>query len=261
MSRSPDALDGGQGTTCLARLSRAAYALLVCFLLGACAAGGGEGGVREVWYQAPGAGWQDAAVRGVTLFRTDGSTSRVVAAPVIATLRGVMDRLEKAGSARAELALAEAEPPGAFLFTYEGRQFMTFSLSWLDRLGTDPDAIAAVASHELAHLRLGHSSAERAERERTSRVRSRVGGMLLSAIGVPLGGAITSAATSAYLRSFTHDEELAAGELGRALLVAAGYDPCGIQRVVSLYKDPKIEIPHPWLSAHEGVGEAVTGCP
>jgi len=237
---------------------RVAAATILCALLGACAVGDSRNAVREVWLSPSGSEWRTAAIQGVTLYRTDKSTSQVVPAPVIARLLAAIDRLEKAGGSRADLALAESEPPNAFAFSFEGRPIIAYSLGWLDKLGHDADAIAAVAAHELAHLQLGHSAAERSARDKSAQVAGQVTGLILRMIGVPFGGALSSAVASAYAQSFTQDEERAAGELALKSMLAAGYDPCGMRRVVRLYESLEGEAPHPWLHAHRGAEEAAS---
>lgn len=235
-----------------ARLRRMTGAML-WMLLCACATGGGTGNkVREVWLPVAQDEWQAAALKGVTLYRTDKSTSRVVPANVIARLLAVKEALERSGSARAELALVDSDQPNAFAFTYAGRRVIAFSLPWLDKLGQDADAIAAVMGHELAHVQLGHSAIERSKRDKSAQEAGQVAGVLLSIIGVPFGGALAGTAASAYARSFTRDEERAADVLGLQWARAAGYDPCGMQHVMLMYAALDRETPHPWLSTHPG---------
>jgi Zn-dependent protease with chaperone function len=233
--------------------ARGLAAAIMCLLLSACATGGGGGNkVRDVWLPVSQDEWKAAAVKGATLYRSDKSASRTVPANVIARLLRVKERLELAGSARAELALVDSEQPNAFAFNFAERQVIAFTLPWLDKLGQDPDAIAAVMGHELAHVQLGHSAAERRKREKSARETGQVAGVLLSIIGVPFGGTLAGTAASAYARSFTRDEERAADALGLQWARAAGYDPCGMQRVMKMYAGLDRETPHPWLSTHPG---------
>jgi predicted Zn-dependent protease len=234
-----------------------ASAVLV-FFLAACAGGGKEAEkIREVWLPVAQDEWKAAAVKGVTLYRTDKSVKRVVLASVVGNLLNAKGRLETAGSARAELALVDSEQPNAFAFVFGGRQVIAFSLPWLDRLGTDPDAIAAVMGHELAHVQLGHSGAERRKREKSAQETGHVAGVLLSIIGVPFGGMIAGSAATAYSRSFSRDEERAADDLGLKWATAAGFDPCGMKRVMDMYEGLDRVAPYAWLSTHPGNAERV----
>jgi predicted Zn-dependent protease len=229
---------------------------VVAAFLGACATGGTEGNrIRDVWLPAGPDGWKAGAVKGVTLFRTDKSTKRVVAAPVIANLLDAKSRLEQAGSARAELALVDSEQPNAFAFVFGARQVIAFSLPWLDNLGSDRDAIAAVMGHELAHVGLGHSSSVRKQREKSAQEAGQVAGAILSIIGVPFGGTLAGTAATAYSRSFSRDEERAADALGLKWAMAAGFDPCGMRRVITMYEKLNPGPGHPWLSTHPGYEE------
>jgi predicted Zn-dependent protease len=229
-----------------------AGAAIVCVLLGACATDGGRNKVRDVWLPRSQDEWKVAAVKGVTLYRADKLKGPVISAPVMAGLVNAKERLERAGSAHAELALVDSDQPNAFAFSYGERRVIAFTLPWLDRLGRDPDAIAAVMGHELAHIRLGHSAAERRKRDQSAKEVGQVTGVLLSIVGIPFGGTIAGTAASAYSRSFSRDEERAADALGLQWALAAGYDPCGMERVMRMYAALGAEAPHPWLSTHPG---------
>lgn len=233
-----------------------AEAVILCAMLSGCAAGSGQGHkIRDVWLPVSQDEWKLAAVKDVTLYRTDKSRVAVVSANVVARLIEVKERLERAGGARAELALVDSDQPNAFAFKYVGRRVIAFTLSWLDKFGQDADAIATVMGHELAHVHLGHSAVERREREKSAREMSHVAGLLMSIVGVPFGGAIAGVAASAYERSFTRDEERAADDLGMKWSIAAGYDPCGLRRVMMMYESMDRLAPHPWLSTHPGYTE------
>lgn len=228
-------------------------AVLLCFLLSACATGSDVGNkVHDVWLPEGQDGWKVAAARGLTLHGSDKSKTRVVPAPVVAKLIAAKERIELAGGARAELALVDSTQPNAFVFNYGKRRMVAFTLQWLDKLGHDGDAIAAVMGHELAHIHLGHSAADRRKRDKSAQEAGQVAGILLSIIGVPFGGTLAGTAASAYARSFTRDEERAADELGLKWAIAAGYDPCGMQRVMGMYDQLDRVAPHPWLSTHPG---------
>jgi Zn-dependent protease with chaperone function len=229
-------------------------AALAGALLGGCATpgGGDDAGLRSVWLPASQEEWRKAALRpSFTLVRSD-KTSREIPGAVIGRLLRAKDKLEAAGGARAELALADSAAPNAFAFNHQGRRIVAFTLPWLDRFGGDEDGIAAVLGHELAHLSLNHSALERRKREQSAQQAGYVAGVLLGLIGVPFGGTIAGNVASGYARSYTRDEERAADELGLRWAVKAGYDPCGMQRVMRTLQGLDSSLSLPWLSTHPG---------
>jgi len=159
------------------------------------------------------------------------------------------------GSA-AVLGLADMDAPNAFAFYRQGRPVVAISLSWLDQLGQDVDALATTIGHELAHLYLGHTGTARQERENTAQGASQIVGTALSLAGVPMAGAIANVGAIAVARSFSRDEERAADDYGIRWAVAAGYDPCGRARTMRMYQRLRagtVEIP--FLSTHPGAAE------
>ncbi|HKQ24424.1 MAG TPA: M48 family metalloprotease [Burkholderiales bacterium] len=168
----------------------------------------------------------------------------------------VKHKLEVASGVGADLGLVDMDSPNAFAFHQQGRPVIAFSLSWLDRLGQDVDALATTIGHELAHLYLGHTGAAREEREKTAQGASQVVGTALSLAGVPMGGAIANVGATALARSFTRDEERAADDYGIRWAVAAGYDPCGRARTMKMYQDLSAgTVDIPFLSTHPGAAE------
>ena len=177
-------------------------------------------------------------------------------ATTIRNVVNVKERVEQASGTRAELGLVDTDQPNAFAFNHQGRSVIVISLSWLDRLGHDSDALATTIGHELAHLHLGHTGAARKEREETARGASHLLGTLLSLAGVPMGGTIASIGVTAIARSFTRDEERAADDAGIRWAVAAGYDACGKARVVKMYQEMRSgAVDIPFLSTHPSYGE------
>jgi Zn-dependent protease with chaperone function len=233
---------------------RLRFAAALCLLLGGCATPGSseDSGLRALWLPASQEEWRKAALHpSFKLTRSD-KTSREIPGAVIGRVLRAKDRLEAAGGARAELALAETLAPNAFAFNYQGRRIVAFTLPWLDRFGGDEDAIAAVLGHELAHLSLNHSAIERRKREQSAQQAGYVAGILLGLVGVPFGGTIAGNVASGYARSYTRDEERAADELGLRWATKAGYDPCGMQRVMRSLQAMDGSLSLPWLSTHPG---------
>lgn len=223
-------------------------------LLVGCASTGGQQDIRSYW-RLPDATWQQAATTGINLRSPDGA-NRFVPSHQLWQLVNVRGKLQQASGVQADLAVVDTASPNAFAFHDQGRPVVAFSLSWLEQLGHDGDAVAAVMGHELAHLRLGHTGAAREEREATATGISQLIGTVLNAAGIPLGGVAASVAVTGISRSFTRDEERAADALGLRWATAAGYNPCGQQRVMAMYMRLRgASLDLPFLSTHPGLEE------
>jgi predicted Zn-dependent protease len=211
--------------------------------------------VKGFWLPASQDAWSQVPPGGLTLRRRDGA-ARFVSEPVVHNIVAVKAALEKTSGVHADLALVEMDPPNALAFDYQGRPVIAISLSWLDELGRDPDALATTIGHELSHIHLGHTGDARKKREETAQGTSQAVGTMLSLAGVPLGGAAASLGITAYARSFTRDEERAADNEGIRWAVAAGYDPCGRTRTMKMYRRLSAGgIDIPFLSTHPGATE------
>ena len=224
------------------------YPLLVLIALLAGCATGGDNRVRQGWLPPDQSQWEPGRVRGVRLKTKDGKQI-FVPARRIDNLLTAKSRLERVGDVRADLALVDTERPNAFATYQNGRPVVAFSLSYLDYLGDDLDAVASTMGHELAHISLGHRGADRQQREDTVQA-GQAAGALLNAF-VPFAGTVASLGVTAAARSFTRDEERAADDLGLRWAVAAGFNPCGavlVMQVLSSLGGANI----PLLSTHPG---------
>jgi len=211
--------------------------------------------VKGFWLPASQEAWSKVPDSGLTLRRRDG-VARTVPAVSIRNLVAVKAALEQASSVHADLGLVELDSPNAFAFDYQGRPAIAFSISWLDKLGDDKDALATTIGHELAHIALGHTGDSRKNREQAASATSQVLGIALNLTGVPLGSAVASVGVTAFTRSFSRDEERAADDYGLRWAVAAGFDPCGRVRTMNMYRSLGNDAGSiPFLSTHPGAAE------
>lgn len=102
---------------------------------------------------------------------------------------------------------------------------MAMTIDALNKFGNDPDAIAAVMGHELAHLKLDHGSIRRTREQTADRTSAIVGGVLGAFI--PFGGTITNYGVKAITTSYSRDEEREADKQGMIWAMKIGYSPCG----------------------------------
>jgi predicted Zn-dependent protease len=225
--------------------------LLVLFLLAGCASGP-KNEITQFWKPPEQYEWERHRLTGVNLNRRDGSKV-FLSGKVIDNILRVKTKIEQQSGVTADLAIAETQYPNAFATIHQGRPTIALSVTFLNELGRDQDALATTIGHELAHLKLAHSGQARKEREDTAQGLGAVLGTAANFV-IPFSGYLVEAATTAVARSFTRDEERAADELGLQWASAAGYDPCGKQRTVAVFaKYQSLSIP--LLSTHPSLAE------
>ena len=219
-------------------------AILVVLLAG-CA----QSPIKTYWHPVDQSAWEKHLHTGIWLRKPDGSNFKFVPGQTLRTVLEVKQRLEQASGVRADLALAETDHPNAFAYTNkEGRRTVAFSVSFLEELGNEPDALATTMGHELAHLELRHAERRKGREEGRQ--------ALGFALGFVLGpiGTVADAGATAFIHSFTRDEEREADDLGMRWAIKAGYNPCGHKKVVAMFrKHSSINIP--FLSTHPGFAE------
>lgn len=211
--------------------------------------------IKAAWLPQSTGQWERGKSNGINLRKPDGSI-RNLPSSLIQNLDQVHKDIGRVSGVGAELAIVETESPNAFATSQNGKQIIAISLSWLDLLGEDRDALATTIGHEMGHLRLGHSGAARQDRENTAQGVSQILGTILNLAGVPMGGTIVNVGVTAFARSFSRDEERAADEIGLRWAMAAGYDPCGHARTFSVFQRLQTGTPNvPFLSTHPGYAE------
>jgi predicted Zn-dependent protease len=181
---------------------------------------------KQSWLPVSPDHWRNMVAHGgVSLALRDGST-KFIPGPLMETVLKVKDRLEAVSGQVAELALVHTDQPNAYALVHRGRPVVALSLSYLDHVGADEDALAATLSHELAHLHLGHG----AEARHASGVMPQTG-------------------------DDEHDlaareQERSADSLGMQWAAQAGFDPCG---QVRLFRALSAYIPV--AATHPGLAE------
>jgi predicted Zn-dependent protease len=200
--------------------------------------------------------WETATRNGLSLRDRRGAHHKHIPASQVRNLMIAREKLRNVSGVEAYLVIVETDLPNAFAWTYQGNNFIAFSISYLEQLGNDRDAIATTMGHEMAHLHLKHTE-NRGKREEVKRGASMAVGYILGAAGVPfLGSYAAEVGTHAVFNSFTRDEERDADDLGLKWTLDAGFDPCGHARVVQALGKDKTDIP--FLSTHPGSLERAT---
>ena len=162
---------------------------------------------KQTWLPVSPDHWQNMVAHGgVTLTLRDGTT-KFISPSLMGTVLRVKGRLEAVSGQAAELALVHTGQPNAYALVHAGRPVIALSLSYLEQVGTDEDALAATIGHELAHLRLGHSAEDR------------------HAQGVmPQTGDVEH-------DLLAREQERSADALGMQWVARAGFDACGQVRL------------------------------
>jgi predicted Zn-dependent protease len=117
----------------------------------------------------------------------------------------------------------------AFAGKSNGVNQIGFTIDMLNTFGNDPEVIAFIVGHELAHLYLNHQSEQASRKQTTDRTSAVIGGALGAFI--PFGGKIANIGANAFLTAYSRDDERDADKQGMAWAVAAGYSPCGFVRL------------------------------
>lgn len=181
------------------------------------------------------------------------------------TIAQASSRIQAAASFRVDRHfIANTDVVNAFATTNsKGERVVGITLGMMKALGDDKDAWAALLGHEIAHHVKGHG-ATRGEARAGAQV---AGQAVATAVGfIPLGGPIASLLVSsaagtatqmAVYGSYTRPQEEEADTLGMQWVVAAGYDPAGMRRLMqALARQSPTAIPA-FLSTHPGSDERI----
>ena len=222
-------------------------------LLAGCASTSGDP-VASAWVPEDG-WWQEAAVNGGHLEAPDGS-ARFLRPLHAKNLYEVSKAIGRHAPIAASLALVGNESPNAYASVVGGRPVIAVSLSFLELLGEDRDALATTLGHEIAHIHFGHG-AIRKERLLATQGASQILGTLLGLAGVPLGGTLANVGVTAVARLFTRDEERAADAKGLDWATAAGFSACGSVRTMLALQAAGGGRGIPFLATHPGDEERI----
>ena len=138
-----------------------------------------------------------------------------------------------------EIYLTDVDSLNAFTTkNKEGRPIAIVTLPLLVSLGNDESAMAGVLGHEIAHVVRGHDEGREEAQvgaKVTGELVARVIGTLIPGIGGFVGGAVgATLAQNTLYGSYTRPQEEEADDLGLKWMVAAGYDPRGMERLFEL---------------------------
>ncbi|MBF0310678.1 MAG: M48 family metallopeptidase [Magnetococcales bacterium] len=171
-------------------------------------------------------------------------------------VRSVLDRIEPQSGVRVdEVLLTNQRSVNAGATRGKnGSTLVLIHAGMMQALGTDDDAWAGLLGHEVAHLALRHSENRQSNESAASsagRVVSEVLGQLIPGVGglaaSIVGGTVTEMVTRG---AFTRPQEVDADRKGLQWMVAAGYDPHGMLRLMEIL-GRQGSVPE-FLSTHPG---------
>ena len=165
-------------------------------------------------------------------------------------LFAVKSSIEKVAELQTELIIVDGAQPNAFAGKgNNGENLIGINIAMLDILGLDVHAAAALIGHEIAHLKLRHGEQRKASSDASGAMKV-LGGVALSALGVPAGGLISDLTITAIETTYSRDNESEADYLGAIWSVEAGYEADGAVRLhEDIYERSRTK-PIPFLSTH-----------
>ncbi len=168
----------------------------------------------------------------------------------IRILFAVKSSIEEVAELHTELIIVDGAQPNAFAGKgKDGDNVIGINIAMLDIVGLDVHAAAALIGHEIAHLKLRHGEQRKSSNDASGAMKV-LGGVALSALGVPAGGLISDLTITAIETNYSRDNESEADYLGAIWSVEAGYEPDGAVRLhQDIYERSRTK-PIPFLSSH-----------
>jgi predicted Zn-dependent protease len=153
------------------------------------------------------------------------------------------------------VGFADSTEINAYADLRDKQRYVIFTAGFMREFGSDPDVLASVLGHELAHHQLGHTQPGYAKnRDVTVNVASQALGMIASYF-VPFSGLVVGNAAKGAGLSFSRDDERAADLQGMQWAQQAGYSACGSYRFATTMNALGEGASFAFLSTHPGNAE------
>jgi len=153
------------------------------------------------------------------------------------------------------VGLADSNEINAYAELQNNQRYIIFTSEFMQQFGSDPDVLASVMGHELAHHQLGHTQPGYAKnRDFAIDATSQALGMLASYF-VPFSGLLVGNAVKGAGLSYSRDDERAADYQGMQWAQLAGYSPCGSYRFAYKMSSLGEGASLAFLSTHPGNAE------
>ena len=151
----------------------------------------------------------------------------VIQKDTLRSLHDVRSSLEKISGQTFEYAIVDSDNHDHLLMNHEGKEYIAFSISFLNKHGDDQDVVAGVVAHNLAHIADKDTASAMDERETTYFISRQIVSTAVSFVGTPLAGYAASAALTGAEQIAIANEEDKVNPIGIKWLIDAGYTPCG----------------------------------
>ncbi len=193
----------------------------------------------------------------VRFTRADSSTLAIVPRASCAALVAAAGKIQGVANYQVnQIWIADTEAPNAFATLDKSqRRLIVVTMGMLKALGSDEAAWAGLLGHEIAHHFRNHREG-RAEAQAGARAAGQAAGNVIAQLIPGLGGFVAGnaanfAATNALYGAYTRPQESEADSLGIKWMVAAGYDPRGMERLFNVLGKHSAGLPG-FLSTHPG---------
>jgi predicted Zn-dependent protease len=217
---------------------RKALAILLSVLLVACSVSKKPSSV-----QIPNDAWWQAA------------NNNPVSSGAEKNLAAVRQKLIKAVPFPFVIGLSDSSEINAYAQLQNNQRYIILTTGFINQFGNDPDVMAAVLGHELAHHQLGHTQADYAKnRDLAIDATSQALGMIASYF-IPFSGLVIGNAAKGVGLTFSRNDERSADEMGMQWAMQAGYSPCGSYRFSAKMNALGEGAAIPFLSTHPGNNE------
>lgn len=172
----------------------------------------------------------------------------------LSNMEQTRDRIEKVSGTSFEYAIVDSDYHSHLLLTHDDKEYVAFSMQFLDKHGSDPEIIAAVVAHDLAHIADSDTGDAIDRRETGFFVARQVVSVALSLVASPIAGYAGSAAMTGAEQADIALEESKVNPIGMQWLIDAGYSPCGYVKIKH-YNDDNNAQPSPlkFMGSHQGI--------
>jgi len=153
------------------------------------------------------------------------------------------------------VGLSDTAEINAYAQLQNNQRYIIFTNGFIAQFGNDPDVLAAVLGHELAHHQLGHTQPDYAKnRDAAIDVTSQALGMIASYF-IPFSGLVVGNAAKGMGLTWSRNDERLADEMGMNWAMQAGYSPCGSYRFAAQMNALGEGAAITFLSTHPGNNE------
>ena len=153
------------------------------------------------------------------------------------------------------VGLSDSTEINAYAQLQNNQRYIILTNGFITQFGNDPDVMAAVLGHELAHHQLGHTQPDYAKnRDAAIDVTSQALGMIASYF-IPFSGLVVGNAAKGMGLTWSRNDERSADEMGMQWAMQAGYSPCGSYRFAAQMNALGEGAAITFLSTHPGNNE------